>query len=41
MPCRGTEQVREGGGRKIKSFLLVSDREKNFLEQSQSAVERD
>ena len=38
--CRGTEQVREAGIRKIKPFPLESDSEK-ILEQFQSAVERD
>ena len=37
--CRGIEQVREAGRRKINPFLLKIDPEK-FLEQSQSAVER-
>ena len=40
MSCRGIEQVREAGRRKIKPFLLENDPEK-ILEQSQSAVERD
>ena len=38
--CRGIEQIREAGRRKIKPFLLENDSEK-ILEQSQSAVERD
>ena len=38
--CRGIEQVREAGRRKIKPFLLENDSEK-ILEQSQSAVEQD
>ena len=38
--CRGIEQVRNAGWRKIKPFLLNNDTEK-ILEQSQSAVERD
>ena len=38
--CRGIEQVRKAGGRKIKRFLLKNDSEK-ILEQSPSAVERD
>ena len=39
--CRGIEQVREAGRRKIKQFVLEKDLEKKILEQSQSAVERD
>ena len=38
--CRGIEQVRKEGRKKIKPFLLKSDPEK-ILEQSQSVVERD
>ena len=38
--CRGIEQVREAGKRKIKPFLLENDSEK-ILGQSQSTVERD
>ena len=38
--CRGIEQVREAGRRKIKPFLLENDPEK-ILGQCQSAVERD
>ena len=38
--CRGIEQIREVGRRKIKTFLLEKDSEKT-LEQSQLAVERD
>ena len=37
MSCRGVEQVREAGRRKITPFLLENDSEK-ILEQSQSAV---
>ena len=38
--CRGTEQVREVGRRKIQSFLIEKIPKKIF-EQSQSAVEQD
>ena len=37
--CRGIEQFREAGRKKIKQFLL--EKSENILEQSQSAVERD
>ena len=40
--CRGSEQVREAGRRKIKPFLLENASEKiPVLDQSQLGVKRD